>query len=519
MIYRFGDCVVDRRQRTLRRGGEAVTVEPQVFDLLLVLIENRERVVGRDELIDAVWAGRIVSEATVDSRISAARRAIGDSGSAQAMIRTLPRRGFRFVSMVLGEVPPVVAEEPVLAVPDLPSIAVLPFDNRSADAPLALLGDTLVEDVTALLARVAGFFVISARSAGVYRERAVDLRTVGRELGVRYVVTGSLRAAGDHVRVAVQLTDATSGVQCWSAPFDVARAAMVDLQADVARAVVRALEPELTRAELAVIRRRGSGDLDAWACFRQAVGVLTVGGWNEETIAQTRTHLRCAIERDPGFGLAHAYAGLVVALAQVFGLLPDSDMLRGEIRRMAMTALELDPDNPEVLGYAGCALADLGDYRAAFDVIERALEIDPSNAQAWMVRGVCLTYTERVSDGIADLRRGMRLSPLDRRLGMWGALLAGCLLRVGRLTEARDEARLAQRRDRSLYFAALVEALALHRSGRDDDARTALAQARRMRPRLVLNQMQVYLGAAAVEELAAVEQSAVLVPVKLVAGG
>ncbi|HKU97484.1 MAG TPA: winged helix-turn-helix domain-containing protein, partial [Vineibacter sp.] len=428
MIYRFGDCVLDHRQRALRRDGKPVTVEPQVFDLLRVLVEHRDRVVGRDELIDAVWGGRIVSDATVDSRVSAARRAIGDSGTAQSMIRTLPRRGFRFVATVLGEVPAAAAPAP--AVPDLPSIAVLPFDNRTADARVALLADALAEDVTALLARVAGFFVVSARSAGVYRERAIDLRVVGRELGVRYVVTGSLRMAGERARVMVQLTDAISGLQCWSAPFDVARAALVDLQADVARAVVRVLEPELTRAELAVIRRRGSESADAWACFRQAVGTLTVGGWNEETIARTRAHLRQATDRDPGFGLAHAYGGLVAALGQVFGLLPDNDALRGEIRRMAMTALELDPDNPEVLGYVGCALADLGDYRAAFDVIERALEIDPSNAQAWMVRGVCLTYTDRLADGIADLRRGMRLSPLDRRLGMWGAMLANCLLHV-----------------------------------------------------------------------------------------
>lgn len=514
MIYRFGDCVLDRRQRALRRDGQAVTVEPQVFDLLLLLIDHRERVVGRDELIDVVWGGRIVSDATVDSRVSAARRAIGDSGSAQSMIRTLPRRGFRFVATVLGEVP--AAEDPAPAVPDLPSIAVLPFDNRSADARLALLADVLVEDVTALLARVAGFFVVSARSAGVYRDRAVDLRTVGRELGVRYIVTGSLRIAGERARVTVQLTDATSGLQCWSAPFDVARAALVDLQADVARAVVRVLEPELTRAELAGIRRRGSENLDAWACFRQAVGALTIGGWNEETVAQTRAYLQRATDLDPGFGLAHAYAGLVAALAQVFGLLPDSEALRGEIRRRAMTALELDPDNPEVLGYAGCALADLGDYRAAFDVIERALEIDPSNAQAWMVRGVCQTYTDHVVDGIADLRHGMRLSPLDRRLGMWGAMLANCLLHVGRLTEARDEARLAQRRDRSLYFAALIEALALLRGGRDGEARAAVDQARRIRPRLMLSHMQVYLGTAAVEELTALWPDEV--PIKLVAG-
>lgn len=509
MIYRFGDCVLDRRQRVLQRAGQALATEPQVFDLLVLLIESRDRVVSRDELIAVIWDGRSVTDATVDSRVSAARRAIGDSGAAQAMIRTLPRRGFRFVTAVIEETP---SEEPLPMMPALPSIAVLPFDNLSDDRHLGLLADVLVEDVTARLARVAGFFVVSSRSAGIYRGRLVDLRAVGRELGVRYIVTGSLRAVDDRARIAVQLTDAASGMQRWSAPFDVARTTLVGLQGDVAGAVVRALEPELTRAELADIHRRGSDSVDAWACFRQAVGALTLGGWNEETIAQTRSHLQRAIELDPGFGLAHAYAGLVAALAQVFGLLPDSEALRGDIKRAAMVALDLDPDNPEVLGYAGCALADLGDYRAAFDMIERALEIDPSNAQAWMVRGLCLTYyAGRTTDGIAALRHGMRLSPVDRRLGMWGAALAGCLLHAGRLDEALDEARLAQRRDRSLYVAALIEALALRRLGRLDDARAALAEARRIRPRLVLQRMQIYLGADAVDELEGLEAEATAV--------
>lgn len=519
MIFRFGDGVLDLPRRELRRGGALVTLEPQVFDLLVLLVEKRDRVVGRSELIDTIWGGRFVSDATVDSRVAAARRAIGDSGSAQAMIRTVPRRGFRFVGAVAIEAPR--ERFPAPAVPDLASIAVLPFDNLSLEPRLAALVDVLVEDVTALLARIAGFFVVSSRSAFVYRERAVDLRIVGRELGVRYVVTGSARIVGDQARVTVQLTEAEHGMQRWSERFDVAQSDLVDLQTDVARAVVSQLEPELNRAELAIIRRRGSDNLDAWSCYRKAVGALAVGGWTEETIADTRAHLRQAIELDSRFGLAHAYHALVSSLALLFGVLPEDEGLRAEVRAMAATALDLDPDNSEVLGYAGCAFCDLGDPRAALDLIERALEIDPSNAQARLVRGVCLTLLGRPQEGLSDLRQGMRLSPRDRRLGMWGTSLAGCLLRLGHLVEALDEARLAFRRDRKLYMATLIEALASHRLGRDDEARMALATTRRARPRMALAQMQaylmkIYLGADAAHELAALWKEAA--PVKIVAG-
>jgi adenylate cyclase len=435
------------------------------------------------------------------------------------MIRTVPRRGFRFVGAVAIEAPTERFPAPVM--PELPSIAVLPFDNLSLEPRIAQLADVLVEDVTALLARVAGFFVVSSRSAFVYRDRVVDLRIVGRELGVRYIVTGSVRVVGDQARVTVQLTEADNGMQRWSERFDVMQSDLVDLQADVARAVVSQLEPQLNRAELAVIRRRGSDNLDAWSCYRKAVGALAVGGWTEESIAETRAHLRQAVALDPQFGLAHAYHALVASLALMFGVLAEDDMLRVEIRGMAATALELDPDNSEVLSFTGCAFADLGDPRVALDLTERALELDPSNAHARLVHGTCLTFLGRPADGLADLRLGMRLSPRDRRLGMWGTGLAGCLLRLGHYAEAVDEARLAFRRDGNLYMAALIESLALHRLGRGDEARMALASARRVRPRLALGQMQVYLmriylGADAGQELALIWEQAATV--KLVAG-
>jgi adenylate cyclase len=395
----------------------------------------------------------------------------------------------------------LTATEPTSPLPDRPSVAVLPFENLSGDERALLLADALVEDMTALVARMAGFLVISSKSSLAYRNRMQDLRTIGRELGVRYLVTGGLRIANEQALVTAQLADAETGRQIWNRRFEVPRAQLAELQAEVALAVVNELEPELNRAELALIRRRGSDNLDAWACYRQAIGALTLGGWNEEAVEEALSHLARAISLDPGFGVAHALVGLISALAEVFGLRSLDERARADVRRSVEAALAADPDNSEVLGYAGCALSDLGEHRAGLDLVERALEIDPSNAQAWMVRGMCLSGLGRLEEGISDLRRGMRISPRDRRLGMWGNGLAERLLAAGHPAEAVEEARLAVRRDRTLYVACLTEAAALNRLGRSDDARAAVVEACRIRPRLSLAQVRRTHGDRIADEL------------------
>lgn len=499
MIHCFGDYVLDCRQRELRCRQGIVQLEPQVFDLLALLVERRHVVVTRDELIAAVWAGRAISDAAIDSRISAARRALGDSGADQALIRTVPKRGFRFIGEVVTE--PEVQRYPQPALPDLPSIAVLAFDNLSEDPRIGLMADALVEDVTAMLARVGGFFVVASRSAFAYRDQPVDLRTIGRQLGVRHLVTGSVRGSGEGVMITVSLVDAETGLQRWAGRLDASPEDVVDLQADLARSVISEIEPALNTAELEIIRRRKAEDLDAWAHYRSSVATLAVGGWTEENVNESRRQLQQAVQRDPGFALGYARSAMVAALARVLGAFASTELLLAEIRRLADMAIELDPNNSEVLSFAGCALSDIGDIVAAGEVTERALRIDPSNAHALIVRGFYLALNGQADKGLADYRRGMRLSPRDRRLGMWGAGLAGCLLRAGQPAQALEEARLAFLRDRNLHMAKLVEALAAQELGRHDDAEAALSVARRMHPRLIVEAVEHFLGAEAADRL------------------
>ncbi|MGH6739219.1 MAG: winged helix-turn-helix domain-containing protein, partial [Bradyrhizobium sp.] len=257
MLYHFNDCVLDTGRRELRRGNDLVAVEPQVFDLLEFLIRAWERVVSRDDLLVAVWQGRIVSEATLGSRMNSARAAIGDNGEEQHLIRTFQRKGFRFVGEVREESAalsrPAIdtvleSVKPRMSDPEGPSIAVLPFTNMSGDPEQDYFADGMAEDITTALSRCSGLFVIARNSSFTYKGQAVDIRRVGRELGVNYVLEGSVRRGGERLRISGQLIDATSGVHLWADRFDGSTEDVFTLQDQVAISVAGVIEPTLQAA-------------------------------------------------------------------------------------------------------------------------------------------------------------------------------------------------------------------------------------------------------------------------------
>jgi adenylate cyclase len=398
------------------------------------------------------------------------------------------------VAQSAAELPPLVSDQP--------SIAVLPFSNLSNDKALDLIIDCLAEDVITLLARVPGFFVIARSSSFAYKTGSADVRAVGRELGVRYVVDGSVRAAGESLRVSTQLTEAESGKHIWAGRFDVARADTLDLQDDIARGIMIELEPELTRAELQVIKRQRPENMGAWSSYRQAFGGIAIKGWNEETVAEGLRHLRRAVEIDPDFALAHGMLALLVAIGVNTGLMDDDARTRADALIAADRAAHLDGASSEVLGYAGCALADLGETARGIELLERAIDTDPSNAQARVALGAAQINNRELDLGIENMRMGMRLSPRDGRLGFWGSVYAGALARKGRLDEALEAARMACRRDSKLYGARVVAAIILSQLNRTEEAYSLLAEARRIRPRLSLTEISRFHGRRAATSLA-----------------
>ena len=250
MRYRFEEFAFDIDRRELHRGAEVVSITPQVFDLLEYLIRNRERVVSKDDLINAVWNGRIVSDAALTTRLNAVRAAIGDTGEEQRLIKTLPRKGFRFVGQVretreVAGPNPGDAPESALALPDKPSIAVLPFENMSGDPEQEYFADGMVEEIITALSRFKWLFVIARNSSFTYKGKAVNVKQVGRELGVRYVLEGSVRKAAGKVRITGQLIDAMTGAHIWADRFERDLTDVFALQDEVTVAVVSAIQPKI----------------------------------------------------------------------------------------------------------------------------------------------------------------------------------------------------------------------------------------------------------------------------------
>ncbi|WP_245315384.1 winged helix-turn-helix domain-containing protein [Bradyrhizobium neotropicale] len=314
MRYLFEEYAFDAERRELRRGTDLVSVAPQVFDLLDYLIRNRERVVGKDELIDAIWQGRSVSDAALTTRLNSVRCAIGDSGEEQRLVRTLPRRGFRFVGKVRETLAAADTEavadsgaeapKPALSLPDKPSIAVLPFANLCSDPEQDYFADGMVEDIILGLSRSKSLFVIARHSTLAYKGKAIDVKQIGQELGVRYVLEGSVRKAGNRLRIAGQLIDTTTGTHLWADRFDSEIGDLFDLQDRLTSSVIGAISPQLERAEIERARRKPTDNLQAYDYYLRAFAAFF--NFTEKASIEAIELAKIARELDPEFARAYA---------------------------------------------------------------------------------------------------------------------------------------------------------------------------------------------------------------------
>ncbi|UGX94477.1 winged helix-turn-helix domain-containing protein [Bradyrhizobium barranii subsp. barranii] len=418
MQFMFRDHLLDTDRRELSREQVPVAVEPQVFDLVVHLMENRDRVVSKDELIDKIWHGRSVSESTLTSRINAARKAIGDSGANQALIRTIARKGFRFVGAVQTQrgaalpEPGRVAQVPqaALALPDRPAIAVLPFTNMSGDREQDYFSDGISEDIITALSKLRWFFVVARNSSFVYKGRAVHMHEVARELGVRYVLEGSVRRSGDRLRISAQLNDVSTGSHLWAERYDRELADIFAVQDEITEAIVAAIEPQLYTAESFRAQQKPPGSLDAWDLVMRALSHY----WRitREDNAAAQGLLEQATAIDPTYGKA---LGLL-ATSHIFGAhmgWADMAMTVPVAERAALAAVEADRE--DAWAHHGLAYTYL--FRRRFDdalaEFELTLQLNPNFAMAHAFYGVTLCYAGRWRDGDAAARRALRLSPRD----------------------------------------------------------------------------------------------------------
>lgn len=495
-IYRFDRFEVRPAERSLLVDGTPAAIGARAFDLLLCLLQHHGQLVNREQIFRAVWPGLVVEENNLTVQVSALRKVLGSQA-----VATVPGLGYRFALPVRRASEESADMGGVLRPAGGPGIAVLPWEVLADDPGLRFLADGLAEDVIALLARVPGFRLVSRASSFAFRGHEITVPEIARQLGVRFVVECSLRPQRDQLRIATQLTDAATGHVLWSGRFDRPRAQAEDLQEDVARGILSELEPELTRAEMAHIRRQRPQDQNVWACYHQAIGTLALQGWSAQAMAEARAQLQLSVRLDPAFGLGHAHYALLTALAMNIGHEPESAERVNEALSAASLAIELDDGSSEVLGYAGCALCDLGQHERGMEVLQRAVAIDPSNAQAHVALGASLVLTGQLLPGIARMRHGMALSPRDRRLGFWGWALGMFLVRADRADEALETTRTAIRHDPRFPLLRVLEAVVLDKLGQHEAAVTALAQARRMAPELGLAQLERIYGQRVAQRL------------------
>jgi TolB-like protein len=337
--YLFEEYAFDTDRRELHRGAGVVSVAPQVFDLLDCLIRNRERVVSKDDLINAIWKGRSVSDAALTTRLNVVRSVIGDTGEEQRLIKTSPRKGFRFVGPVRevqgpagGEVAnnPVEPTKPALTLPDKPSVAILPFANLSSDPEQEYFADGIVEDIITALSRFKALFVIARNSSFTYKGRAVDVKQVGRGLGVRYVLEGSVRKSANRVRITGQLVDTSTGAHLWAERFDGGLSDIFDLQDQVTESVVGAIAPAPEKAEIERANRKPTESLDAYALYLRGLARLYQIG-SRQANAEALRLFNSAIELDPDFASAYGRAANCYAFAKGNG------WTSGEANEIAVT--------------------------------------------------------------------------------------------------------------------------------------------------------------------------------------
>lgn len=415
MIFRFDQVELDPLRFELRRNGVAQAVEPQVLSILLLLAANPDRLISRDELVEKIWGGRIISETAISARIKSARRAIGDDGKEQRLIRTVHGHGFRFVGEVQfsRSVPAEVRAQSsgTAPKPARPSIAVLPFRLVGMAGAQGVLADALADELIAELARLRWLFVIARGSSFRFRGAQVDCRQVGQSLGVRYCLTGGLTFAGAGVSVSVELVDAASSEVLWAETFSDATERLLNLREEIAAHVVSTLEIRIPSNEARIARSKPSEHLDAWSAYH--LGLDHMFRFNRVDNLTARSLFERALMVDPQ--LARACAGLSFTRFQnaFLNYLPDRLGESDAARELAETALHLDQLDPFCQLNMGRALWLSGDLRDSMEWLERATMISPSYAQGVYSKAWAKTLLGEADDGENDALLALRLSPLD----------------------------------------------------------------------------------------------------------
>ena len=466
MRFQFAEFELDVKRRELRQRGTAVSIEPQVFDILVYLIGNRERVVTKDELIESVWGGRIISESTLTSRINAARKAVGDSGQEQHLIRTSPRKGIRFV----GDAVRVDVSEPADAATSKPTIAVMPFNNLSREAEQDYFVDGMVAEIITGLSRIKWLFVISYNSTFVYKGRQVDVKLIGRELGVRYVLEGSVRKSGNHIRVTGQLIETETGTAIWADRYDGTLNEIFALQDVMTTNVIGAVEPTLRKVEVERAKRKRPENLDAYDLYLRALPFAATAMPDDAKKALVLLEKTIAIE--PDYAAAHGFMAWCHEQLYLRGGLQAET--RSSALRHAQMAIRTGSDDAMALAMGGFVVGVVDhNYEIALVALDRAISLSPSSAIAFGFSSIIRAWKGDYEVAIEHAKAGIKLSPLDPLIFLPYVGLAYAHYFTGDYADGAAAASRAASANPLFSVPCYLNAAALHRLGRDDEASTA----------------------------------------------
>ena len=487
----MGEFEIRFDERRVLARGEPVPLGARAFDLLLALIEHRERVVGKDELLSLAWPDLVVEENNLSVQVSALRKVLGADA-----IATVAGRGYRFtmpvseiaVAAPAAAVAVAAAGDIDLSLPDKPSIAVLAFDNLSADPEQAYFADGIAEDIITALSRFRQFHVTARNSSFTYKGQVLDIKKIGRELGVRYVLEGSVRTAGERVRISAQLVDAHSGNHVWAERYDGRLESVFDLQDEITNAIAAAVTPAFARAELQRMSRKRPENLDAWELSLRASQAYATGGPND--LAEARDLAQRALLLDSRNTAALSLLSLTHATEALLSYSTSPTVSVAEAVKAARLAVREDSADADCLASLGFALLGARQFDDALDLLRQAVALNPNSAWGFGVFGACLSWCGEYGECVEVFDTAMRLSPRDPRMGMWFSLLALAAFITGHHQEGVAHAR------RSVHvspgFVGGHRTLAANLSALDqmDEARREIAETLRIKPGSTITAMR-----------------------------
>lgn len=441
MIYQFDRFTLDTEEYLLTRDSERLAPEPRVFDVLVYLLENRDRIVSKDELIEALWEGRIITDSALNTCIRSVRRTLSDDREKQAYIRTFPKRGFQFVGklnpdtahtaesgrkfflpalalVVLGFV--AVAGYKFLSLPDdslasnRPSIAVLDFDHSASTDKQRYFTEGLVEELVFSLSRYRELFVISRNSSRLFSDGQFSPQEISRELGAEYIVDGQVRYDGDNIRVSAQLIDGNTGQQLWSTQINRPQGEIYTLQSELAFLVAGQLFPELVRVDSEKNRINPPEVLDAWALYHKARTKQAV--YQKEMQGEAIHWAEMALIRDPNLAAAHGVIARAKGVQFFYGWSDDRQLTLEEAIASAKQAINMDSNDAGGYAALGYIYRYTGDETSALANLKRATMLNPGDANIRLEYAHTLDWFRHQEQGLSEIIQAIKLSPRDPRL-------------------------------------------------------------------------------------------------------